>query len=117
MAAVTLSMSACPATPTVFIVGGLAYAVVTGMAFAAFTGFVLEVIGAGAAATKYNMFAALSNTPITYMGLVLAWAVGRFGARGMLVTESLAGVAGISVLVVVALLLRERRVEQAAAAR
>ena len=33
-----------------------------------------DAIGKGAAATKYNVFASLSNTPITYMGLVLAWA-------------------------------------------
>jgi hypothetical protein len=76
-------------------VGGLAYAAVTGLAYAAFTGLVLHTIGTGAAATKYNIFAALSNTPITYMGLVLAAVVARAGAGWMLVAEALAGLVAI----------------------
>lgn len=95
MAAVALLMAAAPPTPTTFVAGGLAYAAVTGLAYAAFTGLVLETIGTGAAATKYNVFASLSNTPITYMGLVLAAVVSDYGPAGMFVTEALAGFAGI----------------------
>src|SRR5262249_8069009 len=88
--------------PATFVVGGLAYSWVAGMAFAAFTGFVLEVIGAGAAATKYNIFAALSNAPITYMGLVLAWSVAWFKPGGMLLTEAGGELAGVAILTVAA---------------
>lgn len=96
MALVAILMGLAPANTTTFIVGGLAYAAVTGLAYAAFTGLVLETIGGGAAATKYNVFASLSNTPITYMGLVLASAVTAWGPSGMLLTEAAAGFAGIA---------------------
>lgn len=45
-------------------------------------------IGAGAAATKYNVLACLSNIPITYMTLVDGAARDRFGPAGMLYTEA-----------------------------
>ncbi len=108
MACVTGAMALSPLVPASFIVYGLVYAFVTGLAYAAFTGLVLETIGTGAAATKYNIFAALSNTPIAYMGLVLAWAVGKWGASGMLVAESAAGLIGIAVFSVAFSLLRAR---------
>ena len=59
----------------------------------------LVAIGAKLAATKYNGFASISNTPIWYMGLLLAAAQTQFGARGMLATESVFGVVGILVFV------------------
>jgi MFS family permease len=98
MALVTLAMAVVPFTPSAYVFFTLAYALVTGFAYAAFTGFVLDAIGKGAAATKYNGFASLSNTPITYTGLLLGYAYAHHGAKGMLITESIAGVAGIVVL-------------------
>ncbi len=95
MAAVTGTMAFLPATPLVYVGMNLAYALVTGFCFAAFSAFVLDTIGAGNAATKYNGYASLSNAPITYMGLLLAAAETRFGPTGMLLTESVCGVAGI----------------------
>jgi MFS family permease len=108
MATVTAVMGVAPFTPVMFVVFGLAYAFVTGLAYAAFSGLVLETIGTGAAATKYNMFASLSNIPITYMGLVLAAAFARWGATGMLWVESGAAVAGIAVFGAVFVALRPR---------
>lgn len=108
MAGVAMAMAAAPTTPTTFIAGGLAYAAVTGLAYAAFTGLVLETIGAGAAATKYNVFASLSNTPITYMGLLLASAVTAWGPAGMLLTEAGAGFAGIALFLVATAVVRRR---------
>lgn len=101
MAAVAAGMALSPFVPSLYVAYILAYAFVTGLCYAAFTGFVLDAIGKGAAATKYNAFASLSNTPITYMGLVLAWAFTHWQARGMLLTEAGAGVLGVGVLVVV----------------
>lgn len=108
MAAVALAMAASPLTPMMFIAFGVLYSIVTGLAYAAFTGLVMEVIGAGAAATKYNVFASLSNTPIMYMGLVLASAFTEYGPRGMLAVEAVAGLAGIAVFLAAVRLARGR---------
>lgn len=115
MAGVALAMAAAPQTPAMFIGFGILYSIVTGLSFAAFTGLVLEVIGAGAAATKYNVFASLSNTPIAYMGLVLAWAVATYGPRGMLAVEAVAGLAGIVVFFAGVWVARPRAEVEAAA--
>ena len=88
----------------------MAYSFTTGLTYAAFTGFVLDAIGAGNAATKYNGFASLSNSPIWYMGLVLAAVDTRLGHRGMLVTEAACAVAGVLVFVAAANVHRLRRV-------
>jgi len=45
----------------------LVYAVINGMCFAAFSAVTLEAIGLGARPPKYNLYASLSNIPITYM--------------------------------------------------
>lgn len=97
MAVVTAAMAFSPMTVAMFVTYNIAYAFVTGLCYAAFSGFVLDAIGAGHAATKYNGFASLSNAPIWYTGLVLAFAETRGGAKGMLLTETLMGVAGIAI--------------------
>ena len=109
MALVAVGMAVSPFVPWAYVFYTLAYALVTGLSYAAFTGFVLEAIGKGAAATKYNGFASLSNFPIMYMGLVLAWVFEHHRASGMLLAEAGFGVAGILVLVVVAAGLRVKR--------
>ena len=95
MASVTAAMAVAPANPATYMIFSLAYALVTGFCYAAFSGFVFDAIGAGNAATKYNGFASLSNTPIWYMGLLLAAAEIRLGPKNMLLTESACGVLGI----------------------
>jgi len=102
MAAVALAMAGLPATPLVYVVGCMTYWFTTGLTYAAFTGFVLEAIGAGNAATKYNGFASLSNTPIWYMGLVLAAVVTHAGPVTMLVAEAAFAVVGVLVFIAAA---------------
>ena len=114
MAAVAAGMALAPFVPAMYVVFIMAYAFVTGLAYAAFTGFVLDAIGKGAAATKYNAFASLSNAPITYMGLVLAWAFTHWGAAGLLFTEAAAGVLGLIVFGAVAAAVYSRRVNATA---
>jgi len=97
MGTVAAGMALSPFAPWSYVTFVLAYAFVTGLAYAAFTGFVLEAIGKGAAATKYNAFASLANTPIAYMTLVLAKAFSHWEAKGMLLTEAGAGVIGVLV--------------------
>src|SRR5207247_4348291 len=62
----------------------------------------LEAIGLGAAATKYNLFASLSNIPIGYMTAVDGWAAARWGPGGMLHTEAAIGLAALLVFTAVA---------------
>ena len=97
MAGVTATMAVLPASPLVYVAGGLTYSFITGFCFAAFSAFVLDAIGAGNAATKYNGFASISNAPIWYMGLLLAAVETRLGGRGMLFAESAFGLLGILV--------------------
>ena len=111
MAATTALMAVAPPTPSVYIGFSLFYAFVAGLSYAAFSGFVLDAIGAGNAATKYNGFASLSNTPIWYMGLLLAWVETRSGPNQMLMAESAMGIAGIAIFAFVVFLVRRTRSE------
>ena len=87
----------------------------SGLTYAAFTAVVLETIGLGAAATKYNVFASLSNMPIAYMTVVNGWAHSRWGATGMLLTEAAIGIVGIVVFIAVAMALPQRQYSKGSA--
>ncbi len=96
MAAVTAAMALSPMVRSTYVGYAIAYAFVTGLSYAAFSALVFDAIGhEGHAATKYNGFASLSNTPIWYVGLVLAWAETRWGPEAMLFVESGLGLVGI----------------------
>lgn len=100
-----LAMAAAPRSETMYVFFTLLYAFITGLTFAGFTAFVLEAMGKGAAATKYNVYASLSNTPIYYMTRIDGWAHGRWGAGGMLKTEAAFGAVGLVAFLGVAALL------------
>jgi hypothetical protein len=70
---------------------------VNGLCFAGFSAVTLEAIGLGAAATKYNLFASLSNMPIAYMTALEGWAHTQWGANGFLYLEAALGVASLLV--------------------
>jgi predicted MFS family arabinose efflux permease len=108
MAMCTVAMALAPRTETMYVVFTLIYAFIQGLTYAGFTAVVLETIGLGAAATKYNVYASLSNMPIAYMTLVDGWAHTRWGAAGLLNVEAAIGVAGIIVFVAVARMLPRR---------
>lgn len=97
MALCAVAMAAAPRTELAYGAFCLIYWFISGLAYAAFSAVVLEAIGLGAAATKYSLFASLSNMPIQYMTLVNGWAHTRWGTGGMLLTEALIG--GVAVLV------------------
>ena len=99
----TIGMALAPRTEAMYVVFTLLYAFVMGLTYAGFSAFVLEAIGRGAAATKYNVYASLSNTPIWYMTLIDGWAHTHRGAGGMLFTESLFGFAGFGLFLAVIL--------------
>ena len=93
-------MGVCPATVTMYVVWSLAYAFTVGLAYAAFTALVLDAMGRGSAATKYNVFASLSNFPLWWLGLLLGFAADRWGARKMLFIEAAFGVASVVVFAI-----------------
>ncbi|MEO8674740.1 MAG: MFS transporter [Casimicrobiaceae bacterium] len=108
MALCAVAMALAPRIESMYIVFTLAYAFIQGLTYAAFTAVVLEAIGHGAAATKYNVFASLSNMPIAYMTVVDGWAHERWGAAGLLNVEAAFGVVGIVVFIAIAMATRRR---------
>lgn len=88
-------MAYTPRTEQMFILWTSLYAVSTGLTYAGFSAFVLEAIGKGAAATKYNVFASLSNAPIYYMIYLDEWAYKKWGSFGMLNLEAIMGLIGM----------------------
>ncbi|HEY2070209.1 MAG TPA: MFS transporter [Rhizomicrobium sp.] len=101
LALVTVAMALAPRTQAMFIVFTCVYAFVLGFSYAAFGAIVLETIGAGAAATKYNVLAGISNAPIAYQTLIDGWGHDRWGSNGLLYVESLCGVAAVALYFVV----------------
>jgi MFS transporter, PAT family, beta-lactamase induction signal transducer AmpG len=101
-----VAMAIAPRTEAVYIAFVMLYWVITGLTYAAFSAVVLEAIGRGAAATKYNLFASLSNMPIAYMTLVDGWTHTRWGTGAMLHVEAAIAVAAIALFIGVAACLR-----------
>jgi MFS-type transporter involved in bile tolerance (Atg22 family) len=107
LAAIAAGMAVCPATVTMYVVWNLIYSFGVGIAYAAFTAVVLNAMGAGSGATKYNVYASLSNFPIWWLGLALGLTADKWGARMMLLTE--AGFAVLGVLLFAVVVRRVRR--------
>jgi hypothetical protein len=84
-----------------FIIWTSLYAVSTGLTYAGFSAFTLEAIGKGAAATKYNVFASLSNAPIYYMLFIDEWAHNKWSAFGMLNIEAIMALIGMTLFITI----------------
>ena len=95
------AMAFSPATEQMFIIWTSVYAFSTGLTYAGFSAFVLEAIGTGAAATKYNVYASLSNAPIYYMIFIDEWAHGKWSAFGMLTAEAIMALIGMILFIAV----------------
>jgi MFS family permease len=104
-----VAMALAPRTESSFVVFTLIYAFITGLTYAGFTAFTLEAMGKGAAATKYSVFASLSNMPIAYMTLIDGKAHDRWGSSGMLFTEAALCTAGAFLFLAVAGALMKKR--------
>jgi MFS family permease len=113
MAACAVAMALAPRSESMYVGFTLLYAFISGLTYAGFSAVALESIGLGAAATKYNLFAALSNIPIGYMTVVDGWAAARWGAGGMLYIEAVAGAFALLVFVAVAVLSAKPRARMA----
>ena len=77
-----------------------------GIAYGCFTGFVLDVIGTGAAATKYNALASLSNISILYMTKLDGWASTDHGTVSMLLVDASSEIVGICVFITILMIVR-----------
>jgi MFS family permease len=96
-----VAMAVAPRTPAMFVTWTLVYAFITGLTYAGYSAFVLEAIGKGAAATKFSVYASLSNFPIMYMTSIDGKAHDKWSSSGMLFTE--AGLCALGAIVFVAI--------------
>ncbi len=92
---------AMAASVWVYIFGNMSYSLVVGFAYAAFTAVVLNAIGSGSAATKYSLYASLSNFPIWWLGLLLGRSADLYGPATMLYIEAAIAVIGVIIFWVV----------------
>jgi MFS family permease len=117
-AVVAAVMSMMPLTPSVYTYGCLSYQFMNGIAYAAWTSFVLELMGHDAAvATKHALYAAAANQANNYMmvfdGLaadrkILGGALGS-GPTAMLRMDALQTVLGLVVIGVAVTLARRSK--------
>jgi PAT family beta-lactamase induction signal transducer AmpG len=104
-----VAMALLPRTQLMFILWASVYTFSSGLCYAAFSAFVLEVIGKGAAATKYNALASLSNAPIYFMTNIDGWAHDHWNSSGMFFTEAgLAVASSVLFIALVKILMRWR---------
>ena len=96
-----LLIAVAPRTAAAFVVVTLAYTAAVGLCNATLTGMVLDVAGAGATATKMNVFFAMN----TLFGLAMLRVDGaahdRWGTSGMLLLEFAVGAVCLAMFVVV----------------
>ena len=90
-----VGMALTPRTEQQYILWTTVYAFITGLTYAGFSAFVLEAMGQGAAATKFSLFASLSNFPIWYMTKIDGHAHTLWGPGGLLFTEAAVGMLGL----------------------
>lgn len=100
MASANVAWSFMPFTRDVFIGMNLLTGIFGGMAYAALCALVLESIGKGALATKYNIFAGLANEAISYMTKIDGKAYDKLHAVGMLRVDAGCTFAGIVVVLI-----------------
>jgi MFS transporter, PAT family, beta-lactamase induction signal transducer AmpG len=115
LAVIAVGMALSPATVNMYIAWSLVYAFGVGLSYAAFTAFVLEAMGKGSGATKYNIYASLANFPIWWLGLLLGVVAQRYGMRKMLLTEAVLGVLGVIVFATAVLRVRRSKLPEAVA--
>lgn len=107
-AACVAAMALAPRTQTSFLLFAAAYAMLVGLTYAGFSAFVLEAIGRGAAATKYSVYASLSNLPLYVMTRLEGRAHDAWGPVGLLWLEAACAVGGLAIFGVAAALSSRR---------
>lgn len=72
-----------PRTAMVWIVASVLYQALVAACYSAYSAVVLEVIGRGAAATKFNLMASVANVPVAFMPVVDGVLHDRHGTNAM----------------------------------
>ncbi len=98
-----------PRTPQMWIAASLAYNALLAACYSAYSAVVLEVIGKGAAATKFNLMASVGNVPVTIMPLVDGALHDRLGTNAMFYGEAALSVAAALLFGLVVLAWRPRK--------
>ena len=104
LGACAVAMALFPRTASDYVIFTLLYAFMSGVCFAGFSAVTLETIGHGAAATKYNVFAGLSNIGIGYLTGTEGLAYSRWGSHGLLYADGAAAVVSAVAFTAVTLL-------------
>jgi PAT family beta-lactamase induction signal transducer AmpG len=99
-AIVAVAMALGPKTPPAMVIGVVAYLIVAGLAYTAFSAVAYEIVGnAGAsAAGLYSVFPAAGNFAIAYVLRLDGAAHDHAGINGMLYTDAGLNVAGVIAL-------------------
>lgn len=94
-------MAFAPLNPTVYICGVMIYLLIAGLAYAAFSAVVYEIVGSAGsiASTLYSVFPAAGNQAITYMLLLDGQAGKLWGTRGLLLADAGLNIIGVFILV------------------
>jgi len=98
-AIIALCMAFLPMQPIVYITGVLAYAIATGMIYAAFTALVLFATGKKHVATRFSLLCSLGNLPVVYMTAFNGWMHDKYDSRWMLVGEAVLGIMAVLVFI------------------
>jgi MFS family permease len=109
LAVAAFAMALMPRSAANYVIWVLAYNFAVGMCYGSYTAFVLDIIGKGAAATKYNLLASLANIPITFMGRWDGRVSETYGHGSMLWFDGAMGVAGAVVLMLIVLIALPKR--------
>ena len=113
-AACAAFLALAPLTPSTYVVGTLAYLLVAGLAYTAFSAVVYEIVGeAGStAATLYSVFPAAGNQAIAYTTFLDGQARQHFGIRGVMWTDALLNLAGVcALMLLLRVVFRDRQVQ------
>jgi PAT family beta-lactamase induction signal transducer AmpG len=86
----------------------LLYSFISGLCYAGFSAVTLEAIGGGAAATKYNVFACLSNIPSAYLAAIEGWARTHHGVNAFLYVDFAAPIVGAVIFGIVMVMVTRR---------
>ncbi len=95
-----VSMAFAPMNPTTYMIGVSFYLLIAGLAYAAFSAVVYEIVGtAGStASTLYSVFPAAGNQAIAYVLFIDGQASHAFGTRGLLLADAALNFAGVIAL-------------------
>jgi MFS transporter, PAT family, beta-lactamase induction signal transducer AmpG len=102
-----------PRTPEVWVIASLTYQALVAACYSAYSAVTLEVIGGGAAATKFNLMASAGNVPITIMPLVDGTLHDRYGTAAMFYGEAALSVAAALLFGLVVLVWRPKKTQAA----